>query len=55
MRETRVAYAGNRGEASPQIGIKHCRLRIAVSGLDGIQLEQQDILLIKAEVDGLQV
>src|ERR1700719_3062705 len=53
--ETRIAHAGDRTETSSQIAVEGFNLRVFVSGLPSVQLEQQHILAIAAELDRVQI
>ena len=55
MRQRRSADARNSGEPRPQVLVERENLRITVTGLPGIQFEQQHVFAIEAHLDGLQV
>ena len=49
------AHAGNLAQATPQLGVEGGDLGLRVSGLRGIHLEQQHVVAIEPEWDGLEI
>ncbi len=55
VRKACALHAWNRVEPSSKIGIETRDLGIDVTGLAGVQIEQQDVLAVETELNGLQV
>ena len=55
LRETRAAHARDRAEPRAEVAVEGGDLRVLVSGLPRVQLEQQQVLAIESELDGLQI
>ena len=53
--QTRAAHSRDRGELPPQFAIKSRDLRVAVSCLPRVHLEQQHVFAIEAQLHGVQV
>ena len=53
--KARFAHAGDGAESFEQVGVERCDLGILMTGLAGVQGEEEKILAIESEFDGVEV